>query len=516
MNTNKNKNKSTNAKIRKLTRKVRKTRRVVNRIKRARDRVTRRKNIGAASIAGFNKKFSILQQTGNYMRIRGQDLIYKIPDQLESNTNTSVLTVIPANPAYWLGTRMAAIASGYQNYRPLTFSVHYVPQCAVTQQGNVIAGTLWDMSPNDSNLQQTLRTSNGGMLTQCYKSATSKVILGRNLQYNLYRMGGKFDQQSNPFIFIAMTIATVNINNVQINPGYFYVTYEYELRNPIGDTIKYYNSGLIQQQNYISNYINEALVNCSSPNAHVGSIIQKDEAKYTWNDKDITLQPTDRVWYFSNTVLNNGGDEPPQPEQEVTLQVHESVDLVRQLVGSTRYLVSLDRGDFMLFETVGSVPIYLNYNTSGHLEMLTPIASVDREINVYDADIKMYYLANEQQYTIIQPYLESTIFYYPDGVQAYIVSSDITLNLDVQNSRTKNTNQSVLAKNEGPISPRVASLASGSAVNISNDTNAEQSKAQRPQSDKLTKTKTTKKRPASTRKTNTITTTIEQIDELDD
>jgi len=276
----------------------------VNRIRNINKRY-RRNRMPAAIISSFRKQFNILKQTGTSMRVHGRDLIYKIPDVIANNSG-DVMTIIPCNPAYWTGTRMSAIASGYQNYRPLLFKVTYVPQCAVTQQGNVLAGTLWAMTPNNENLQQTLRTSNGGMLVQCYKAHTANVKLGNNLQFNLFRMGGKFDQESNPFIFIAIAIGTYNQNEIKINPGYFYIEYEYELKNPIGNTIKYYNSGLIQNSNAETGYINETLINCfNDQNINLGAVIQKDDQKYFWNDTEVNIANDRMVWYFSNDVAEN-------------------------------------------------------------------------------------------------------------------------------------------------------------------------------------------------------------------
>lgn len=256
--------------------------------------------MAAAVVKTFKKDFQVLTQTGNTMRVKGRDLVYSIPSKLDTDNNTDVITVIPANPAYWTGTRISAIAAGYQNYRPLRFDISYVPQCAVTQQGNVIAGTLWAMAPSKQNLQQTLRTSNGGMLTQCYNPKTSRVQLKGNLQFNLFRMGGKFDQESNPFIFIALSIATIDTNGNRIIPGYFYVTYEYELKNPIGNTIQYYNSNIVKKK-LLDGFSNISAINLQQNSAPMGSILQFDDSEYTYNDDKIDLEPESLLWYFANS-----------------------------------------------------------------------------------------------------------------------------------------------------------------------------------------------------------------------
>lgn len=289
----------------KISKKINKLKRTQNKktqnIKRKITRLRRRakRQMPVATRQTFRKQFYVLRQSNNSMRIRGCDLVYKIPNTLNITTS-DVMTIIPANPAYWTGTRISAIAAGYQNYRPIKFQVTYVPHCAVTQQGNVLAGTLWSMSPSDENLQQTLKTSNGGMLTQCYVPKTTQVNLKSNLQFNLYRMGGKFDQESNPFIFIALAIATTDSNNNKIVPGYFYLNYEYELKNPIGNTVEYYNSMITHKIQ--TDYANITCVNCSLNSPPIGSILQFDNGAFHYNDQIINLDADAYVWYFCNKV----------------------------------------------------------------------------------------------------------------------------------------------------------------------------------------------------------------------
>lgn len=391
-------------------RKIKATKRQVNRLKRKINRNNRRvrnqlkiikrnrrNKMPAAVITTFRKQFSILQQSGTSMRVHGKDLIYKIPELLSSNS-ADVMTVIPCNPAYWTGTRISAIASGYQNYRPIMFKVTYVPQCAVTQQGNVLAGTLWAMTPNSNDLQQTLRTSNGGMLVQCYKAHTTKIKLGNNLQFNLFRMGGKFDQESNPFIFIAIAIGTYSKGlEDKINPGYFYVEYEYELKNPIGNTIKYYNSGLIQDKDAEIGYVNQTLINCmNNNNINLGAIIQKDNGKYLWHEKEVRIDPDMYVWYFNNDI----------EDEKITLQL--PMDNAYLVINSsitvgantTKYFYN-DIGDNtgLLIEYTNSstsgVTLFTNYfSTQGDLYELPA-----NEFNEIKTDYNFEYLNTTQQTT---------------------------------------------------------------------------------------------------------------------
>lgn len=310
MNSKINKSKNIKRVIKRKTNKIR--RQVRNKVKNIRRRIRRVQynRMAAAVIKNFKKDFQVLSQTGNTMRVKGRDLVYSIPSTLNTQNDTDIMTVIPANPAYWTGTRVSAIASGYQNYRPMKFNVSYVPQCAVTQQGNVIAGTLWAMAPSKQNLQQTLRTSNGGMLTQCYKPHTSRVQLRGNLQFNLFRMGGKFDQEANPFIFIALSIATTDANNNRIIPGYFYVTYEYEFKNPIGNTVQYYNSNIVKKK-VLEGYSNISAINLQQNSAPLGSILQLDDDEYSYNDDKVDLTSDSLLWYFANSDTTIKEDEEP-------------------------------------------------------------------------------------------------------------------------------------------------------------------------------------------------------------
>lgn len=268
-----------------------------------------RRMIPAASVPTLAKQFSILYQDGNTVKVTGRDLIYQIPQTLTAQSASQVITVIPANPAYWIGTRIGALAQGYQNYRPVDFRVHYIPQCAVTQQGNVLAGTLWNQAPQADALQQSLRTSNGGVLTQCYKAATSIIRMKTNLQYNLFRMGGQFDQESNPFLYIAMAIGCLDTNNNPIIPGYFYVTWSFVLKNPIGQSITYSNSGIIQYSQIETPPTNKSCVYLKNSDAiPCGAVLQLETDSNLntvpyYNGTAVSVDNADPVWQFSNTTI---------------------------------------------------------------------------------------------------------------------------------------------------------------------------------------------------------------------
>lgn len=300
----------------KTTIKIRRTRKRfrISRIPRIRRR-RRRRFMPVASVKSFKRMFNISSQDGNSMTVKGRDLVYSIPETLTQNEDTNVITVIPCNPCYWIGTRVAALAAGYQNYRPIKFRITYVPQCAVTQQGNVIGGTLWNVVPASDNFQQTLRTSPGGILTQCYKSIAKNVRMKSNLQFNLFRCSGEFNQESNPFIFIAIAVACINKEGNRIIPGYFYVDYVYTFKNPIGLSHVFYNSGLTTYEEINTSRDNTALISCSTINSNnmnltMGTLLQTDRIDNnfitTYNNQPLTLQPNSPVWCFSSSSIKSG------------------------------------------------------------------------------------------------------------------------------------------------------------------------------------------------------------------
>jgi hypothetical protein len=309
------KNSKTNNKINKIKTTIKnKTQKLANTIKRLRKQVNtakpNKKFIPAANTKNMNKDFRILYQDGTTVKVTGRDLVYAIPDNLAQQNSTDIITVIPANPCYWLGTRISALAQGYQNFRPLSMKFSYIPQCAVTQQGNVIAGTLWNQAPSNDNLQQSLRTSNGGQLSQCYKAFTSVVRLKSNLQYNLYKTAGQFDQESNPFIFMSIAVGCKNQNNQNIIPGYYYVTWAFLLKNPIGNTNIFFNSGMITYSNIDKDYENKTIVFLTPGDDEIqrGTILQledddDDNMVAYYNGSVYDMNETDLVWFFANSTI---------------------------------------------------------------------------------------------------------------------------------------------------------------------------------------------------------------------
>lgn len=295
-------------------------------------RVNRRfRRLPAAFTKNFNKEWKIISQDATSMTVSGRDLIYQIPDTLATNVDSPIMTVITANPAYWIGTRMANMAAAYQNYRPIALSVTYVPHCGSTQVGTVIGGTLWQQAPSENALQQTLQTSNGGFMTQAFMTTTKSIILGSNLQKNLYQVGGDLADTSNPFIFIAIAQGCYNENKERIVPGYFYISYTYVLKNPIGTNALFTSTGLIKAKD-ISNSVHRTVVMASpqtsqyNPNTiplgtqiQVDTLLPDEEEEdqepynaYFIEGTEVEIPDDCYVWEFANTPIHS--TQPPEPE----------------------------------------------------------------------------------------------------------------------------------------------------------------------------------------------------------
>lgn len=183
--------------------------------------------------------FRIINKGSVSTRVAGCDLVYSLPAAIASKTGSDefLFSVIPSNPAYWTGTRIAQMAPAYMNYRPISLSFHYIPQVAVTQPGSVIYGTLWNGAAPSGDLQQTLNTSNGGGIINCYVPASTRIALGNNLQQNLFTLNGDINPDTSPFVFVAVARGCTNTEGTsQVVPGYWMVDYVYDFKNPIGQT----------------------------------------------------------------------------------------------------------------------------------------------------------------------------------------------------------------------------------------------------------------------------------------
>lgn len=255
----------------------------------------------AAYASHVRARFNMISRTASSCRCAGTDLIYPIPATVSASTDT-LFAIFPCNPAYWSGTRIAQIAPAYQNYRPIKFHVSYIPQVAVTQPGTVFMGTLWNEGAPVNDIQQSLFTSNGGCLTQCYIPCDTVVSLGSNLQQNLFQMTDSLNPDTCPFLFLA------GVRGGQVVPGYFYVTYEYEFKNPIGRAWTFYNSGLTTYGALpdVAQYNNQTIVLTSQlGNFGPGTQLDRESNGVFYHGSPVTiLTSTTPCILYANTQNN--------------------------------------------------------------------------------------------------------------------------------------------------------------------------------------------------------------------
>lgn len=199
--------------------------------RRKRTRSTR-SNIPAAQSSQNKSRFTTQSLSGSSVRVRGYDLVYSSSE--DSVTAEGAFCVIPCNPAYWTGTRVARVATAYSQYRPLRFNVHYFPQVSTMTNGLVTGGTIWNNDTSPEAIQQALATSNSGKIYPVYTKATHNVDLKSCLSQNLFTFSGYISNETNPFLFVALTQ-----HYEGISPGYYMVEYEYDFKNPIGEGAEY-------------------------------------------------------------------------------------------------------------------------------------------------------------------------------------------------------------------------------------------------------------------------------------
>lgn len=222
------------------------TRTVTRRTNRSRRRNNRGRNNNRSSTLPAARTFTFRGPRFRRIRSRrqeqkvvltGYDLVTAIPMVPPSYADIGgTFCCIPANPAYWTGTRISGIARVYQLYRPLKFVVKYVPSVPVTIPGQVVYGTEWATSIPTTTRQQSLATSNGGGITTVYQGTTSNVCCSTSyLPQKNYNVAGDFtDQSVNPFQFRAMFVG--DSSALTVSPGYFILYWTYEFTNAIGDT----------------------------------------------------------------------------------------------------------------------------------------------------------------------------------------------------------------------------------------------------------------------------------------
>lgn len=62
----------------------------------------------SAYMSRTQSRFAVRNMGNNTVRVSGADLVYAVPASLDATpySTSGIFTVIPANPAYWTGTRI--------------------------------------------------------------------------------------------------------------------------------------------------------------------------------------------------------------------------------------------------------------------------------------------------------------------------------------------------------------------------------------------------------------------------
>lgn len=253
------------------------------------------RSLPAAYASHVRPRFNILSRNGDQVRVGGCDLVYALPNVIPDETGLSLFSVIPSNPAYWTGTRIAQFAPAYMNFRPISLTFSYIPQVAVTQPGTVIMGTLWNGSSGDEDLQQTLFTSNGGCMTQCYVPADTSVKLGNNLQQNLFTLSGAISPDTSPFIFVAA------MRGGDVVPGYFYVSYVFDFKNPVGASWTYRRSLATSVLSLSPSLPNRSVVLLEQwEYLGPGTVVDMEGNNFYYQGTPVLLSPDTTVQLFEN------------------------------------------------------------------------------------------------------------------------------------------------------------------------------------------------------------------------
>lgn len=194
----------------------------------------RRQQSQAIPYSSSRSKFTSTPIENNGLRVSGYDMVYDMTE-VQVDETSGLFVSIPANPAYWTGTRVAQLAVAYSQYRPIYMRFDYFPSVSMQDRGTVTSGTVWNEAPTSGSLSQALTTSNTGKTHTVWTKTKSRVKVGNNLDQNLYDMSGTFDDDTNPYIFLAV----VNDQEQNRVPGYYMCQYTFEFKNPIGDGNEY-------------------------------------------------------------------------------------------------------------------------------------------------------------------------------------------------------------------------------------------------------------------------------------
>lgn len=77
-------------------------------------------------------------------------------------------------------------------------------------------------------------------MCQCYVPSDTRLDLARALPQNNFYMSGHFNRDTNPFVFMSV------MQGARVVPGYFFVSYSYDMWNPVGENWTYTTLGPVR------------------------------------------------------------------------------------------------------------------------------------------------------------------------------------------------------------------------------------------------------------------------------
>lgn len=183
-------------------------------------------------LAGYGSPITTMfssRSTPDGLIVQGYDLVTSF------TFGDNISYYITANPAAWNGTRIAAIAGGFQNYRPLKFRIHYRPQVGSTDDRSMFIGTLWQTNyiTDRTQIEPSLLTSPGGVYLPAWNDSVSNVNLQTCLPQRMFPTRDPHFTTV-PFSVIARSSQGGPDSRSTTMPGRIFIEYTYEFRNAIG------------------------------------------------------------------------------------------------------------------------------------------------------------------------------------------------------------------------------------------------------------------------------------------
>lgn len=129
----------------------------------------------------------------------------------------------------------------------------------------------------------------------------SDIKLGDNLPQNLFNMSGDMTWDTCPFYFMAIARGATDGADNDLVPGYFFVEYSYDLKNPIGSSWNYSNYGLVQATEQASGYNLSAVLADQiegPPALGIGSVLNKEGDTWYHSDTPVSNIESTYIWMF--------------------------------------------------------------------------------------------------------------------------------------------------------------------------------------------------------------------------